>query len=475
MGIAYNPKIATDGLVTCIDAANLKSYNPNLMTTLGAFNYSFNNQSLPTELDVAPDVSTVLCRHNLTGAASPFMNARANRTLTPGVYTMSAWVRATTAFSASFAYVGETTNEIYSNTASVTTSWTRFTLTFTLAAQQTASRLQIFFGTQGNDKIISVWGAELVKGSTSSAYYINSDDRGVTWYDSLNRSNALTVYGLPTFNAKKPFPLQYNGVATDFLIADLSRYGILLDSATERFSSLDGFSHTIVSRERISSFVGNENYRSFQIETFNIPSTGFLQTAGWVGSPRGVQATSITAVSNAVECITLGNDQTTQFAMQNSYAIPTAAVTFSCWFRSNFTSAAQTPFTYSVGGNNEMLFFINSATQIAPHDIGNAAAINVPNMQNRWCNFTWTRVSATGVSVYYLDGVQVGTRTYLPGTSPVSGGYLIIGQESDTPGGGFDANQNLDGDFARLDIYNRAITAAEVAQNYAALRGRFGI
>lgn len=374
MATAYNPGISTNGLVTCIDAANLKSYNPNLMTTLGAFGYPIGGT---VELDVAPDSSTVLCRHNLTGQVSPFMNARADRTLTPGVYTISVWARATTSFSAAFAFVGETTGEITTTTINVTPTWTRFTFTFTLAAQQTASRLQIFFGTQGNDKIISIWGLELVRGSTSTPNYINSNDRGITWYDSINRSNAITVYGLPAYNS-----------------------------------------------------------------------------AGH---------------------ITLGNDQITQYAMQNSYAIPTAAVTFSCWFRSNFAQPNQTPFTYSVGGDNTFLLFTNSTTEIAPFDINNAYPITVTNMQNRWCNFTWTRVSATGVSVYYMDGVQVGTRTYLPGTSPVSGGYLIIGQESDLAGGGFDAAQNLDGDFARLDIYNRAITAAEVQQNFAAIRGRFGI
>jgi hypothetical protein len=122
-----------------------------------------------------------------------------------------------------------------------------------------------------------------------------------------------------------------------------------------------------------------------------------------------------------------------------------------------------------------MLFFINSSTQIAPHDKGSAVGVNVPNMQNKWCNFVWTRDSASGVSVYYMDGVQVGTRIYLAGTNITTGGYLIIGQESDSAGGGFDPNQNLDGDFSRLDVYSRVLTQLEVTQNFQAIRGRFGI
>jgi len=208
--------------------------------------------------------------------------------------------------------------------------------------------------------------------------------------------------------------------------------------------------------------------------TFN-PNTNSNRTS-WRDIIRNDVLTIYGSVPyNAAGHFTLGNDQTSQYMMNTAFTIPTAAITFSCWFRSNFTGPVQTPFTYSVAGNNEMLFFINTATEIAPHDLGSAFPITVPNMQNRWCNFVWSRVSSTGVSVYYLDGVQVSTRTYLAGTSLTSGGYMIIGQESDLPGAGFDANQNLDGDFARLEIYNRALTATEVQQNYNAMRGRFGV
>lgn len=178
---------------------------------------------------------------------------------------------------------------------------------------------------------------------------------------------------------------------------------------------------------------------------------------------------------NSAGYFTFSNNQVTQYMMLNSFAAPTSEITFSCWFRSNFTSVNQTPFTYSVAGNNEMLFYINSSIQLAPHPLGVSVPVNTSNMTNVWVNFAWTRISSTGRSAFYRDGVYIGEYVASTGTSITTNGYLIIGQEADSPGGTFDTNQNLDGDFARLDVYNRALLDSEVNQNFNALRGRFGI
>jgi hypothetical protein len=153
----------------------------NLLTdSAGNFNYGFNNQIIPTANDVAPDGTTVLCKHDLTGVSSPFLNCRANTTLNAGTYTMSMYLKGTTSFSGSFAFVGETNNEIYVNTANITTTWQRFTLTFTLLATSTLSRLQLFFATQGEGKVVSVWGAQLEAGSFATTYIARSSGAQAT-------------------------------------------------------------------------------------------------------------------------------------------------------------------------------------------------------------------------------------------------------------------------------------------------------
>jgi hypothetical protein len=178
---------------------------------------------------------------------------------------------------------------------------------------------------------------------------------------------------------------------------------------------------------------------------------------------------------NSAGYFTLGNNQTTQYMMRFPFETPTSEITYSCWFRSNFTSANQTPFTYSVGGNNEMLFFTNSNTLLTPHPLGIAIDISTTNMTNVWVNFAWTRVAGSGKNIFYRNGIYIGEYTASAGVSLATGGHLIIGQEADSPGGSFDANQNLDGDFSRLDVYNRALSEVEIQQNFNATRGRYGI
>jgi hypothetical protein len=173
--------------------------------------------------------------------------------------------------------------------------------------------------------------------------------------------------------------------------------------------------------------------------------------------------------------LNLSDNNTNQYLMNANFPNPTQQVTYSIWFKSRFFNPVQTPFTYSVGGNNEMLFFISNSTTITPHCKGSAANYTVENMTNKWINFVWTSDRVTGDDVYYINGEVVGTRNYGLGSLITTGGYLIIGEEADLPGGGFDANQDLDGEFSNMCVYNKIFTASEIKQSFNALRGRYGI
>jgi hypothetical protein len=82
-----------------------------------------------------------------------------------------------------------------------------------------------------------------------------------------------------------------------------------------------------------------------------------------------------------------------------------------------------------------------------------------------WC-VTWVKSSETYVT--YLNGVQdkTGTKT-----------WNIPSVETDARIGSWNhsTGREYNGKIASLKIYNRALTASEIQQNFNALRGRFGI
>lgn len=87
---------------------------------------------------------------------------------------------------------------------------------------------------------------------------------------------------------------------------------------------------------------------------------------------------------------------------------------------------------------------------------------------NQWQNITWTYDRATKKPSIYKNGVLVGTSggTIEPFTGITN---ILIGDW------GLGSGARFAGTASCFKIYNRALSATEVAQNYSALRSRFGI
>ena len=65
----------------------------------------------------------------------------------------------------------------------------------------------------------------------------------------------------------------------------------------------------------------------------------------------------------------------------------------------------------------------------------------------------------------YLNGVQTGSTT--------SGGPVTLNSTQSLTIGRRVQGNFYDGNIAQVSIYNRALTAQEIQQNYNALKGRF--
>jgi hypothetical protein len=138
------------------------------------------------------------------------------------------------------------------------------------------------------------------------------------------------------------------------------------------------------------------------------------------------------------------------------------AVTMSCWARpitssglGNMMSKNQNEgYRYRIQ-NGELWFYVSGVA---------ASGGSCPNN-------VWSHCVATGDSTslrVYVNGVQVASNLTAFAPSSISGGEMIIG--------GFVANSEIfNGDLACLQVYNRALTATEVSQQYNATRWRFGV
>jgi hypothetical protein len=81
---------------------------------------------------------------------------------------------------------------------------------------------------------------------------------------------------------------------------------------------------------------------------------------------------------------------------------------------------------------------------------------------------TFNKTSSTNNINHYINGVNIFTRSVTINSNTTNTGRIWIGRYSLN---GFQWNGNI----SNFKVYNRALSAAEISQNFNALRGRFGI
>ena len=123
----------------------------------------------------------------------------------------------------------------------------------------------------------------------------------------------------------------------------------------------------------------------------------------------------------------------------------------------------------SDAGNNYFLLQQNSTSF---QRFGGTGSISYSN--NEILQFCVVR-NGSDTGTFYKNGGNAISSTSITVINGVANGGWMLNQEQDTVGGSFDANQNYRGAFMIVKLYNKALTASEIQQNFNALRGRFGI
>ena len=153
-----------------------------------------------------------------------------------------------------------------------------------------------------------------------------------------------------------------------------------------------------------------------------------------------------------------------------SGSISVSAATFLAWVRLDGDQSHFTGVIFSRSPASGMNFY-STSEQIAYH-WNNAS--NTYNWQSglivptqEWCMIS-VNVNSSSATAYLCRSSGITSATNTVSHSSITLDAINVGRDSSS-------GRDLDGRMSVAMIYNRALTAAEVAQNYNALKGRFGI
>jgi membrane-bound inhibitor of C-type lysozyme len=160
--------------------------------------------------------------------------------------------------------------------------------------------------------------------------------------------------------------------------------------------------------------------------------------------------------------------------IQCTGSLTLTSATFVTWIRRSGDQNQYDGILFSRGTNvTGMNFF--STNQLGYHwndaiaTFNWASGLTIPNLT--WC-MAAVSVSANSATAYLCQtsGITTATNTTDHTSSVLNN--INIARDSTTSGGG---NRYFNGNTAIAQIYNRALSATEITQNFNALRGRYGI
>ena len=130
------------------------------------------------------------------------------------------------------------------------------------------------------------------------------------------------------------------------------------------------------------------------------------------------------------------------------------------WFSYQVASSDDNEITLSATDSRNDLFKVSLAS---------SATILELDVWSHSCH-TWDLTSATRRA--YVNGVEVANKATASGRKLKAGGVLVLGQDQDSRGGGFDSSQAFSGDLYNIVVLDKKLSSEEVGKLYES--GRCG-
>jgi hypothetical protein len=156
------------------------------------------------------------------------------------------------------------------------------------------------------------------------------------------------------------------------------------------------------------------------------------------------------------------------YARLSSYSHLTNDFTYSMWVRFDAFGSYDTLIENGSWTDVGPLFRVQSTTSIAVYtENALRGTFTWSPSTNTWYNVVYTRSGST--NILYVNGTQSGS-TFTDQTNiSLSNAYTFLMRSQHTTG------QFTNGQLAQYAMYNKALTASEITQNFDTLKGRYGL
>jgi hypothetical protein len=211
MGISYNPGAVTDGLVLCLDAANPKSFSPNVHpypTDLYGWQSAGNACTLSRDTSMSSPVGNMPMKMVVTGN-DPYQNTTGMKladAVTGQTWTVSAYVKGSVTTTGQLFILGLNSSNGYveapSGVINITPDWTRVSFTTTLTNANTVGIAIRLDGTNASGTGNIIWwdGVQVERSSTVTTFNPFTNTNRSNWTNLINSTNA-TLYASPVFGS----------------------------------------------------------------------------------------------------------------------------------------------------------------------------------------------------------------------------------------------------------------------------------
>ncbi|KAJ7307144.1 hypothetical protein JRQ81_009127 [Phrynocephalus forsythii] len=116
-------------------------------------------------------------------------------------------------------------------------------------------------------------------------------------------------------------------------------------------------------------------------------------------------------------------------------------------------------------GDNDLLLYKPLPNQYSLYVGGSSVTFNLPEKQvsrSRWEHICMSWDSATGLAELWVDGYPLPRMGLKKGYSINPEASIVLGQDQDSFGGGFDINQSFQGEMTDVYMWDRVLSADEV-------------